>query len=156
MARLSPSARNIQPLEYIIVDSRGPLKEMFPCMGFGGLVEDFSGKEPMVYVVVLVNKSLVNDWTKHDCGLAVENLLLAAWEKGIASCILARINRKKIRALLKIPDNYEIELVVTMGYPAERPVAFDSDDMAGFTRDAKGVLRVPKRRLRKILHRNKF
>lgn len=156
LARLAPSARNMQPLEYIIVTDEDLRKEMFACMGFGGRLQDLSGKEPTAYVVVLVKSSLKGDWTKHDCGLAVQNLILAAWEKGIASCILARINRDKIRSLLKIPGTHEIELVVTMGYPAEKPVAFDSDDLGQYSRDSKGNLHVPKRPLRKILHKNSF
>ena len=155
-ARFAPSARNIQPMEYVLVTDEKLRKEMFSCMGMGGGVSDFKGKEPAAYAVVLINKSLRGDWASHDCGLAVQNLVLAAWEKGIASCILARVNKERIRGLLKIPDTHEIELVVTMGYPAERPLAFDSDDMTQFGRDSKGVLHVPKRRLKDVLHRDGF
>jgi nitroreductase len=160
-ARLAPSARNIQPLEYVVVTEEKLCREMFSCMGFGGGIKDFSGKEPAAYAVVLVNKELKGDWTSHDCGLGVQNLVLATWEKGIASCILARVNKEKIRSLLKIPETHEIELVVTLGYPAETPVAEDiSQDVLKESllsrRDSKGVLHVPKRRLKDILHRNGF
>jgi len=155
-ARLAPSARNLQPLEYVIVDSPKLLKEMFSCMGFGGLISDFKGKEPAAYVVVLVNKGLKGDWTSHDSGMAVENLVLAAWEKGIGSCILARINRDRIREILRIPEKYEIDLVVTLGYPAEKPVIEEMSAGTDYRRDSKGILRVPKRPLREILRRNGF
>jgi nitroreductase len=155
-ARLAPSARNIQPMEYVLVTDERLRKEMFSCIGLGGGVSDFRGKEPMAYVVVLINRELKGDFAIHDCGLAVQNLVLAAWDKGIASCILARINKDKIRSLLKIPEKYDIELVVTMGYPAEKPVAEDiQKDTSGY-RDSKGTLHVPKRRLKDILHRDGF
>ena len=156
-ARLAPSARNSQPLEYVIVDAKDILKDMFSCMGFGGGISSFAGKEPMAYVVVLVNKDLKGPWTAYDSGLAIENLCLAAWEKGIGSCILARINRDKIRQLLKIPDKFEIDLVVTMGYPAEKSVAEDmKGEATDYKRDEKGILHIPKRPLKKIAHRNGF
>jgi nitroreductase len=156
MARLAPSARNVQPLEYVVVTEEKLCKEMFPCIGMGGGLSDFSGKEPAAYVVVLISKELKGNWTSHDCGMAVENLLLAAWEKGIASCTLARIDREKIRALLRIPDTHDVELVVTMGYPAEKPVAEEMEKDTQSYRDAKGILHVPKRPLKEILHRNCF
>ena len=155
-ARYAPSARNIQPMEYVLVTDPRLRKELFSCIGLGGGVTDLKGKEPMAYAVVLINKSLRGDFALHDCGLAVQNLILAAWEKGIASCILARVNKDRIRGLIKIPDSHEIELVVTMGYPAEKPVAFDSDDMKQFSRDERGTLHVPKRTLKSVLHRDGF
>jgi nitroreductase len=155
-ARFAPSARNIQPMEYVIVMEEKLRKEMFSCIGMGGGISDFRGKEPMAYVVVLVNKEMRGDWASHDCGLAVGNLVLAAWEKGIASCILARINREKIGALLRIPEKYNIELVVTLGYPAEKPVAEEMQKDTHGYRDSKGVLHVPKKPLKSILHRNGF
>jgi len=156
-ARLAPSARNIQPLEYVVVDSAGPLKEMFGCMGFGGGIKSFRGREPSAYVIVLINKYLSSKWQAYDCGMAVENMAIAAWGMGIGSCILGRINKERIRQLLSIPDKYDIDLVVALGYPAEKPVA---EDMKGqsvdYHRDANGTLHVPKRRMKDILHRNGF
>jgi nitroreductase len=156
--RMAPSARNMQPLEYIIIDSNGPLDEMFKCMGFGGDLKDFSGKEPGAYIVVLLKKDLITGWSKYDSGMAVENMVLTAFEKGLGSCVLAKINREKIIRLLNIPDRYGVDLVIALGYPAEQPVAVDlnPDDGTGYYRDEKGRLHIPKRRLEDILHKNGF
>jgi len=75
-ARLAPSARNLQILEYVVVDSEGPLDGMFKCMGFGGDVESFEGKEPQAYITILINKGIPSNWDKHDSGMAVENIML--------------------------------------------------------------------------------
>jgi nitroreductase len=155
-ARLAPSARNIQPLEYVVVDSEKLRGKMFSCLGMGGGITDFSGREPAAYVAVLVNRELRGEWAGHDCGMAAENLVLAAWNRGIGSCILARINRDKIREILGIPDRYETDLVVALGYPAEKPVPEDMTESTNSYRDGKGVLHVPKRPLKQILHRNGF
>jgi len=157
-ARFAPSARNLQPLEYIVIDSSGPTEEMFRCMGFGGDTGRLEGKEPAAYIVVLINKNVPSNWCKHDSGMAIQNMMLAAWSKGIASCVLARINRDAIRKLLGVPDCYEIDLVITLGYPAEESVTEDvgKEDDTAYSRDSKGVLHIPKKRLEDIMHRNRF
>jgi nitroreductase len=159
-ARFAPSARNVQPLEYIIIDSDGPLDEMFSCMGFGGGIDenDFEERKPRAYVVVLVNKDIPSNWYEHDSGMAVQNLMLAAWSKGIASCVLAKINRNGIRELLGVPDNYEIDLVITLGYPAEKSVVEDvgKNEDISYSRDSQGTLHIPKKRIEDVMHRNGF
>jgi nitroreductase len=156
-ARLAPSARNLQVLEYVVVDSEGPLDKMFKCMGFGGDVDSFDGKEPRAYIAILINKDIPSNWDKHDSGMATENIMLAAWEQGIGSCALAKINRKGIMELLAIPERYEVDLVVALGYPAEQPVTVEaSGGDTQYYRDGKGRLHIPKRRLADMLHRNGF
>ena len=155
-ARLAPSARNIQPLEYVVVDSDKLRSGMFSCLGMGGGITDFSGREPAAYVALLVNRELRGNFAAHDCGMAAQNLVLAAWSRGIGSCILAMINKDRMRKLLGIPDSYDIELVVAMGYPAEKPVAEDMGESTKSYRDGKGILHVPKRSLKQVLHRNRF
>lgn len=159
-ARLAPTARNAQPLEFAVVDSEGQLAGMFDCMGMGGELsrEDFKGKEPMAYVVILIRKELETKWTKYDAGIASQNIMLSAWDQGIGSCLLAKINREGIRKLLKVPDSYDIDLVVALGYPAEQSVAEDVKPgrEMNYYRDKDGRLHIPKRRLKDVLHRNSF
>lgn len=157
-ARLAPSARNLQVLEYVVVDSDGPLDGMFKCMGFGGDVESFEGREPAAYIAILINRGIPSNWDRHDSGMATENIMLAAWEQGLGSCALAKINREGIKKLLLIPGNYEVDLVVALGYPAEHPVTAEVGPDGGtqYYRDEKGRLHIPKRKLADVLHRNGF
>jgi nitroreductase len=159
-ARLAPTARNAQPLEFIAVDSDGPLSGMFDCMGMGGELsrDSFQGKEPMAYIVILVNKEIETKWTQYDAGIASQNIMLSAWGQGIGSCLLAKINRDGIRELLNVPVSYEIDLVVALGYPAEQSVAEDArpGTEMHYYRDKDGRLHIPKRRLKDVLHRNSF
>jgi nitroreductase len=155
-ARLAPSARNLQPLEYLVVNDPKLCDLIFENVYFGGEVEKLRKKEnrPVAYILVLVNKKIRNSGFEHDVGLAVGNIVLAAFEKGIGCCILGAIEREKIKKIFRIPKNYYLDLVVALGYPAEKPVLEEGEGK--YWRDEKEVLHVPKRPLDKILHWNKF
>jgi nitroreductase len=54
-----------------------------------------------------------------DIGCAVENLVLAAHEKGLGTCIIALILmfERLIRQQLTIPDDKQVVLAIALGYP---------------------------------------
>ena len=56
-----------------------------------------------------------------DVAMAVQNMLLTAWEMGIASCPKGSIDKEALKIVLKLPDYLEPVLIVTFGYPAEIP-----------------------------------
>ncbi len=157
-ARLAPSAMNRQPLEYIVVNDPKLKEKAFQSLSFGGKLPEkktAENRKAAAYVIILANNE-VNPDHSIDVGLAVENLVLAAFSQNIASCILGSVETEKIRSLFKIPENFEIKLAVALGYPAEKSTAEDADDTTEYWRDSKGTLHIPKRRLEKIIHLNKF
>ncbi|MBU2457889.1 MAG: nitroreductase family protein, partial [Planctomycetes bacterium] len=92
-----------------------------------------------------------------DAAAAIENILLAAWGKGIGSCWLGLIDREKISQILNIAPKYHIDSVVALGKPAEKPVMEDAKtEDTKYYLDDKDTLHVPKRPLKKILHFNRF
>jgi nitroreductase len=105
---------------------------------------------------VLHNKKFKSKWTGHDIGAAVENMILVALEAGIGSCWIASVNRPPLRQNLKIPDEFEIDSVLALGYPAEEPLAFDLDESVKYFRDDNGRLHVPKRTMHAVVSHNKF
>ena len=158
--RLAPSAANRQPLEFIVVTNKDLCLEIFPSLKWAAYIapegDPRSGKEPVAYIVTLVNKEIKDSQYEWDVGAAVENMILAGWEKGIASCWLLSVERTKVRRLLKIPEPYGIDSVLALGYPAETPVVEDMKESIKYWKDKKGCLRVPKRKLEDILHVNGF
>ncbi|MFH0914626.1 MAG: nitroreductase family protein [Chloroflexota bacterium] len=159
-ARLAPSASNLQPLEYIVVDDPKVLPQVFSAVtGWARHIRPRGnpppGKEPRAYIVVLKAKETVSAFSVHDIGMAAENIILVALEEGVGSCTLASIDREKLRALLKVPEKYEIPLVLALGYPDESPVEEPFTDYK-YWKDEKGILHVPKKKLESILHRNVF
>ena len=160
-ARLAPSAANLQPLEYIIVDDEQLLDKVFHTLltwaaSLGSQGVPPMGSRPKVYIVILKNKNLAIPFSVQDVGLAVENMILVALEEGIGSCCLGSADQGKLAAVLNVPDDYEIALVLALGYPDESPVEEPFDGSTKYWKDDYGVLHVPKKSLDKILHRNAF
>ncbi len=156
-ARLAPSARNLQPLEYLIVDDENKREEIFQNISFGGDVEKIQEKEnrPKAYILILVNKKVREKGFEHDVGLAAGNIILTAQEEGVGCCIMGAINRKKISKNLKIPSYYFIDLLIALGYSKEE-IKMKESEKISYYRNEKGVLFVVKRKIDKILHWNNF
>lgn len=157
-ARLAPSAMNLQPLEYIVVDDEELLPQVFECTQWASSLPEAGpkeGEEPRAYIAVLVRKEDSSLFERVDAGLAVENILLTALEKGLASCCLGAIDRGKLKKLLGVPDKFELPLLVALGYPKQRSVAYDSSEKTSYHLVGE-TLHVPKRPLEEVLHGNKY
>ncbi len=157
LARLSASAANLQPLNYIL--SADPKKNalIYPCLGWAGYIEEWPGPEegekPSGYIIMLSDSQKANDWVGYDCGIAAQSILLGAREKGLAGCMIASIKRQKLRDILNIDPRFKIPLVIAIGKPKEEIVIEDvgSDNGIRYWRDSKGVHHVPKRKLKDII-----
>ncbi|MCG2815886.1 MAG: nitroreductase family protein [Candidatus Aminicenantes bacterium] len=160
-ARLAPSAANKQPLEFVVVDDREVVKRLFPCLKWAAYIQPAGnpepGREPAAYVVVLVKEEIRTSAFEWDSGAAIENMTLAALEKGVGSCWLISIDKKRIAEILGVPSGYLIDSVLALGYPDESPVADEmTTDSIKYWKDAEGRFHVPKRPLHSVLHHNKF
>ena len=159
-ARLAPSARNLQPIEFAYIDKPKLVQEIFPLTRWAGYINPNGnpkpGQEPVGYLVVLVNKEIYDANYKYDIGAMVENFILSTWFYGIGSCWILSVNRNKLRDVLNIPDKYEIDCVVALGYPDEDPVYEDTDENIKYYKDEDGRLHIPKRKMAKIYHLNKI
>ena len=62
----------------------------------------------------------------------------------------------KVIRILNIPEDYSIGLVIALGYPAEKPICEDVDKNSSikYYRDSSGIMHVPKRKLKDIIHFN--
>jgi nitroreductase len=156
LARLSASAANLQPLKYIL--SADPPKNdlIFSCLAWAGYLKDWpgpkEGERPSAYIIILGDTTISADFGC-DHGIASQSILLGAREKGLAGCIIASINRERLRDILKIPESLEILLVLAIGKPRENfviePVGSDND--ITYWRDNEGGHHVPKRDLDDIV-----
>jgi nitroreductase len=156
LARLSPSAANLQPLKYIL--SCRPEKNalIFPCLAWAGYLKDWpgpcEGERPSAYILILGDTEISRSFGC-DHGIAAQNILLGAAEKGLGGCIIGSVKREKLRKALKIPLRYEILLVLALGKPGEK-VAIENVKSTGdikYWRDNKKIHHVPKRALNEII-----
>jgi nitroreductase len=155
-ARVAPVARNIQALEYIIVNNAEMKEKLFPLVRWANsLPEDQrtpeKGREPTAYVLVLVNKKIKNAFVDFDVGAAVENILLGAISFGIGTCWMAAIDYKRIRDLFEIPEDYDLKQVISLGYSDEESVMEPYTDSYKYWKDSDGKMHVPKRSLDDII-----
>lgn len=159
-ARLAPSAANHQPLEYIIVEDGQLVAEVFSILQWASYIrpegDPPQGKRPKAYIIILKDSSVGISSSVYDVGMAMENMILVALEDGIGSCPIASVDRDKLKRMLNIPDDYEIPLVIAMGYPDESPVEEPFDGSVKYWKDKDGVLHVPKKKLEAVLHWNSF
>ncbi len=159
-ARLAPSAANVQPLEFVVVDEAARGAEVFPALKWAAYIapagDPRPGEEPAAYVVTLVNTKLREKMFEYDVGAAMQNMILAALAEGVGACWLLSIDRDRLRAALGVPDGYRIDSVLALGYPAEEPAAEVLGDSCRYWKDAEGRLHVPKRALASVLHLNRF
>jgi len=93
---------------------------------------------------------------EYDVGAAMENMILAALAEGVGSCWLLSIDRDKLRAVLGVPEDYRVDSVLALGYPAEEPAAEVLGESCRYWKDAEGRLHVPKRALASVIHFNRF
>jgi len=159
-ARLAPSAANVQPLEFVVVEDTARKAEVFPALKWAAYIapagDPGPGEEPVAYVVVLVNSKLREKMFEYDVGAAMENMILVALAEGVGACWMLSIDRDKLRAALGVPAEYRIDSVLALGYPAEEPAAEVMGESCRYWKDAAGRLHVPKRALSTVVHFDRF
>ncbi len=159
LARLGGSARNSQPWQYAIVTAPGDCEKIFPYLGWAGYLSDWKGPEPgerpHCYVLCLLNRNWLKGNDKEaqfDLGIASQNLLLGAMEKGIGGCRIGAFS-PKLADILDLGHYQELSLVIALGYPREQVLieSCKTDEDIKYWRDADDRHHVPKRRLEDIL-----
>ena len=156
LARLSASGNNKQPLKYFLAHDPQVNSSIFPLLAWAGYLKDWpgpaEGERPTGYIVILGDTQIHQSFG-YDCGIAAQNILLGATEKGLGGCLIGSIQRDRLRQVLRIPSRYEILLVIALGKPAET-VQLEAVGTSGdikYWRDPNGVHHVPKRALTDII-----
>lgn len=155
LARLSPSARNMQPLKYVLSNETGKNGLIFSCLSWAGYLKDWPGPElherPSAYIVVTVDTNLTDHFFCDD-GIAIQSILLGAVEKGLGGCIIGAVQKEKLRGILQLPEQYRILYVIALGKPVETVVLDEAkDDDIKYWRDKNQVHHVPKRDLEELI-----
>jgi len=156
LARLSPSAANVQPLKYMLSCDGERNAEIFAHLAWAGYLRDWpgpaEGERPSAYIIILGDTEISPSFGC-DYGIAAQSILLGAVDKGLGGCIIGTVQREKLQKALNIPSRYEILLVLAIGKPEEK-VVVETMKRSGdvkYWRDSKGMHHVPKRRLDDII-----
>ena len=94
--RLSSCGANRQALRLVVVQSPEMVAKVQPLVKWAAYLPPEQGmpkadETPTLYVAVLQDSSASGDLST-DTGIALANMTLAAWDKGVGSCIMGAIN----------------------------------------------------------------
>ncbi len=112
-ARSTGSGKNLQHWRFIVVKDKENLKKLAD--------DSITGKwivNANFAVIVLTDPKY--PFHLIDAGRVVQNMQIAAWGYGIASCIFTGINKEKLRKDFNIPEDLEPSVVVGFGYPVKK------------------------------------
>lgn len=110
--RLAGSASNRQPWTFVVVESRARVEALARCVHVPGNVLGAG----LVVAVVVEGKGPVS----FDAGRAAQNMLLAAWNEGIASCPNGLAEREAASSVLGLAAEETAAIVLTFGEPQRR------------------------------------
>jgi len=156
-ARRCASGGNAQPLRYRLVHQSDELAATFSTLKWAAALPDWErpeeGERPAAYIVILKDTQTKDLASLTDAGIAMQSILLGASDMGYGGCIIASVDKDKLRKNLNIPERYEILFVVALGVPAERVQLEEADfgDKLDYYRDSDEVHHVPKLRLDELI-----
>jgi Nitroreductase len=152
---LAPSASNVQPCQFIIINNKQTMKKLSD-ESKKNLLQDFVENKAALssnYEAILKNESfnvfynapcliyVVGAKSVHsldvDCALAVSYIMFSAAQRGLGTCWVnlgAYIRDPKIKAEIGIPDNCRIVAPVIIGHPKAIPAPAE--------RNAPNVLKI--------------
>ena len=116
--RRSPSSQNWQPWDFIVVNDRAQLRELAKVWRGAGHVAESA------VTIMVIGPAADNEFHRahFDLGQATMAMMLAAADLGIGSCHAGVADLKLARDLLGFPEDRDWALLISLGYPAGRPL----------------------------------
>ena len=134
-ARFAPTARNVQPWEFVVITDKHKLTELAQLAENGRFMSQAAA---CIAVFSADTKYYLEDGCAATC-----NILLAATALGIGSCWIAGDKKpycQQVNVLLNAPLGMKLISLIALGYPQEKDCFKPSD----------------KRKLKELLHWEKF
>ena len=126
-AMAAPSACNLQPWAFIVVDEPTALQKLKDAASQGQY------NAPLAIVVCGITKHIPwqDEGWRQDCGGAVVNMMLAAVELGLASVCVGGFEEPALRIAMDIPDDVQPMCIVELGY-----ASYDRPPLSWYTDEA--------------------
>jgi nitroreductase len=111
--RLTASGSNRQPWHLIVVRDKGMLHQL------GSLVRTgpYIAQAPLAIVVCIES---ANPLAISDGSRAIQDMILAAWSRGVGSNWTGFHNIPAVKPVLGIPESLDVLGVVPFGYPVDK------------------------------------
>ena len=155
LGRVTASGANKQPLKYLVYADQKSNDAIYPHTSWAGYLTDWDGpvegERPVAYIVMLLDTE-ISETVDCDHGIAAQTIALAAMERGIGCCMISALKRVPLKRDLGITEQYKVQLVLALGYPAESVVLEEArDGDIKYWRDDSDVHHVPKRPLDEVV-----
>ena len=117
-ARLAPSASNRQRWKFVVVREGERRREL--SRAAGGQTHVATASVVIVAVATMPEYVMRSGVPAHpvDLAIAVDHMTLAAVDQGLGTCWIGGFYQEEVRSILKIPDNYRVVVLLTLGFPS--------------------------------------
>jgi nitroreductase len=110
--RLTGSSMNRQPWHFVVVENRETLGRL----GAAATTGPYIAQAPLA-IAVAVEKA--SRFGVSDGSRAIQSMVLTAWADGVGSNWVGFLGMDKAKAILGLPDQFDLLAIVPFGYPAK-------------------------------------
>lgn len=116
--RRAPSSQNWQPWDFVVVTDRDQLREL------SGVFRGAHHVAGSAATIAVVGPAEENEFRRAqlDLGQTIMSMMLAAADLGIGSCHAGVTDLRLAQRLLGLPGDRDFLLLISLGYPASRPL----------------------------------
>ena len=119
--RRAPSANNWQPWDFVVVSDRNQLAELAKVWQGAGHV---AGAAAAIAIVApQPQDERQSALLQYDLGQATYAIMVAGADLGVGTGHAAATDQEQARSVLGFPDDRFLAYVLSVGYPADRPLA---------------------------------
>ncbi|MDP2628869.1 MAG: nitroreductase family protein [Nanoarchaeota archaeon] len=121
-ARYAPMAGNNYSLKFILVNDEKKIREIADASE-----QDFVSRAQFIVVAFSTQSRTTNSYgergkvyLRQQAGAAIQNFLLKINEKKLSTCWIGHFNEDKIKHILKIPEEMQIEALFPIGFESSK------------------------------------
>lgn len=118
--RMAGSAKNAQPIRLVVLRDPARKAELAAC---GQFAMHVPASAVAIAIVLTPEEGRDEGFTifrgPFDAGRAAQNMMLAAWSEGVASCPASMHDFECARQVLGLPEGHVVANVIAFGYPEE-------------------------------------
>jgi nitroreductase len=129
--RWSPSWANTQCWEVVVVKDTETKRLLTDTLSSANPARKGIMQAPITLVLVGIKERAgfkrgsaetdKGDWYMFDCGIAMQNLCLAAHGEGLGTVIVGAFDAEKAARVLQVPPGRAVVTMTPLGYPAKVP-----------------------------------
>ena len=133
--RMAGSSKNTQPVRLVVLRDKGWMQEVAECGQFS---------DPLKAATAAIAVCCLPNGSDFDAGRAAQNMMVAAWNEGLASCPTSMHDQPCVTGKLELPEGWRVVVILAFGHPnREMPMSLgakrtDWDEYAGWEKWGRG------------------